>query len=358
MAAQYISHEAAHDNSMSTLHTPVSLVEYALRREAFGEGMLAVTKEGALTAGATQKYPHLQKKVLAMRKELGSFRSRMLEIDPPIDIPNPPLTHSAAPLKPPSRWQDANIPANIGVRRRGKGEAYSLHGELGTGNDYSAYVFKEGDRSHVFEQTLPDRLASRITNEERKVMRMQIGYALRRVKNLTSQERVRQYLNVLEKHFIHNMHANKEFKLQFFSSEEFAQEVCKELVDGVVVKGSKDLTGRLFQFRKSQAMSSIPEIEEQVKRIGRLNKEEAKLKAEPIPHVPLTDAGQLTRGRRNYQRWDFDSAISCEPPSEEKEENFVERYTAGKAALLGSVTEHMENVRNERKRKTLGDKMK
>ena len=71
---QYIHRNDVHDNSMTSLHTPVSLVEYAIRREHFGEGMLAVTGEGSLTGGATQKYPHLQKQFLKDRKKLGSVR--------------------------------------------------------------------------------------------------------------------------------------------------------------------------------------------------------------------------------------------------------------------------------------------
>jgi len=60
----YIHREDVHDNSMSSLHTPVSLIEYGLRREAFGEGMLAITDEGCLTAGAAQKYPARQREFL------------------------------------------------------------------------------------------------------------------------------------------------------------------------------------------------------------------------------------------------------------------------------------------------------
>lgn len=45
-----------YDNSASSLHTPLSLLEYALRRDAFGEGMLAVTAEGLMSSAADQKY--------------------------------------------------------------------------------------------------------------------------------------------------------------------------------------------------------------------------------------------------------------------------------------------------------------
>ena len=64
MAGKYIQRDFVHDNSMSSLLTPVSLTEYAIRREHFGEGMLGITDAGLLTAGAGQKYGHYQKNLL------------------------------------------------------------------------------------------------------------------------------------------------------------------------------------------------------------------------------------------------------------------------------------------------------
>ena len=66
-AKGFIHREDVHDSSMSSLHTPVSLIEYGLRREAFGEGMLAITDEGCLTSGAAQKYPARQRAFLDQR---------------------------------------------------------------------------------------------------------------------------------------------------------------------------------------------------------------------------------------------------------------------------------------------------
>lgn len=193
---QYIHREAAHDNSMSSLLTPVSLTEYGLRREAFGEGMLSITDEGLLTAGATQKYGRRQLELLQRRRSYPSVQERLNQIDPPMKFTIPPLTPSAAPLYPPSRWKDPLVPGNVGISKKRNGEAYSLHGELGTGNPYSSYVFKAGDREEtVFADTLVNRVEKRVTNEERKILRAYLNWGLRRVKYITSEERIRQYFH-------------------------------------------------------------------------------------------------------------------------------------------------------------------
>ena len=175
-ANKYIHRNDVHDNSMSSLMTPVSLVEYGLRREHYGEGMLAITPEGALTGGASQKYPHMQKLVLANRKKEGkSFRERLEEIDPKRELPIPPLAGSAEPLPPPSRYRKdlphrGKVVGNVGVSRIGMlphqpDTEFALHGVVGTSNPHSGYIFPAGDRSEtVSKDTLIDRVAYRITN--------------------------------------------------------------------------------------------------------------------------------------------------------------------------------------------------
>lgn len=172
----YVHRNDVHDNSMSALMTPVSLVEYAIRREHYGEGMLVVTNEGALTGGATQKYPHVQKQVLANRKkENKTFRQRMDEIDPKKELPQVPLPGSAEALKPPSRYRkdlpkSGKVIGNVGVSRIGMlphqpDTDLALHGIVGTANPHSPYIFLQGDRSQtVMADTLLDRQAYRITN--------------------------------------------------------------------------------------------------------------------------------------------------------------------------------------------------
>jgi len=76
---------------------------------------------------------------------------------------------------------------------------------------------------------------SETLQEERKVLRMNLAFALRRVKLLTSQQRVRQYLAHLENFFIKHFHANRALKTEFYASEKFAEDLCTEVVDDVLV---------------------------------------------------------------------------------------------------------------------------
>jgi len=344
--SNYIHREEVHDTSMSSLVTPTSLIEAALRREAFGEGMLAITAEGCLTAGATQKYPSVQRQFLEERKNYPPLQQRLLEIDPPRYVPIPPLTPSAAPLYPPSRWKDSNIPGNIGVSHKRKGENYSLHGNLGTGNPYSSYIFKAGDREETtFSDTLINRVEKRVTNEERKILRMQVAYALRRVKHVTSQARIRQYQTVLENYFIQHFHGNRSFKSEFFSCEEFAERMCKDMVDDVIVNKSA-LKDRIQALRRASSLPSIPALEEQIEKSRTLAKKETvheKALKEMGEPEKLTDASQLTRGRTDYFRWDFDNAISAPPAKSDIPDNFIERFMEGKEGLLAVVDKRISN---------------
>mmetsp|Transcript_25717 Transcript_25717/g.64816 ORF Transcript_25717/g.64816 Transcript_25717/m.64816 type:complete len:361 (+) Transcript_25717:1206-2288(+) len=348
--AKYVHRDAVYDSSMSSLLTPVSLIEYGLRREAFGEGMLAITDEGVLTAGAAQKYPARQKAFLDYRKSLPSLQERLRQIAPPHEPQNPPLTPSAAPLYPPSRWKDSQIPGNIGVSHSRKGENYSLHGNLGTGNPYSSYVFKAGDREEtVFSDTLINRAEKRVTNEERKILRMQLAYALRRVKHLTSQQRVRQYQGILEKYFIYHFHMNRSLKTEFFAAEEFAQALCMEVVDECLVKKTA-LADKLFARKKANSVQSIPELEELFKEKRTLSEVETKIKnlRNADLREKLTDAGQLTRGRLDYYRWDFDNAISMDPPTMEMKPDFLEGFQSGRQALIDDISSSLRTGRESR----------
>ncbi|CAD7924649.1 unnamed protein product [Amoebophrya sp. A25] len=335
--------EAVYDTSMSSLLTPPSLIEYGLRREAFGEGMLAITDEGVLTAGAAQKYPARQKAFLDYRKTLPPVHERLLQISPPIAVHNPPLTASAAPLYPPSRWKDAAMPGNIGVSHSRKGAAYSLHGNLGTGNPYSSYVFKAGNRDEtVFSDTLINRQEKRVTNEERKILRVQLSFALRRVKHLTSQQRVRQYLGILEKFFIHHFHMNRSLKSEFFLSEDFARSLCMEVVDDCIVKKTA-LKDKLFALKKEGAVPSVPELEALFKEKRVLSDVEQRINDIKQADLTeeLTDAGQLTRGRLDYYRWDFDNAIKARNPTVQMKPNFIDNFEAGRQALIDDISSQL-----------------
>jgi len=50
------------------------------------------------------------------------------------------------------------------VSHKRRGENYALHGNLGTGNDYSSYIFKAGNRDDMLSDTLVDRIEKRVTN--------------------------------------------------------------------------------------------------------------------------------------------------------------------------------------------------
>ncbi|CAD7929114.1 unnamed protein product [Amoebophrya sp. A120] len=350
MTNQPVHRDAVYDTSMSSLLTPVSLIEYGLRREAFGEGMLAITDEGVLTAGAAQKYPARQKAFLEYRRSLPSLQTRLRQIAPPREIANPPLTPSAAPLYPPSRWQDAQIPGNVGVSHKRKGSNYSLHGNLGTGNPYSSYVFKAGNREDtVFSDTLINRAEKRVTNEERKILRAQIAYALRRVKHLTSQQRVRQYQGILEKYFIQHFHMNRALKTEFFAAESFAETLCREIVDEVLVKKTA-LKEKLFAMRKANSVQSIPALEELFKEQRGLSEIEKRIQEIKDADLtdPVTDAGQLTRGRLDYYRWDFDNAIKADPPTMQPKEDFIDGFQAGRQALIDDIAARLRPGRESR----------
>lgn len=67
------------------------------------------------------------------------------------------------------------------------------------------------------------------------MVRAQIAYALRRVKDITGQARIRQYQQVLEAHIIQIMNTNADFKMMWFSKEEWAQEQVTRVVDDILV---------------------------------------------------------------------------------------------------------------------------
>ena len=97
------------------------------------------------------------------------------------------------------------------------------------------------------------------------MLRMSLAFALRRVKLLTSQQRIRQYMAHLENFFIQHFHMNRALKMEFFACEKFAEDLCTEVVDDVLVGGlalvleGSTFFKEFFHFHKMK-MNPVPQF--------------------------------------------------------------------------------------------------
>jgi len=202
MASCILPREFAHYYSMSSLHTPISLTEYAIRREKFGEGKLCVRREGLLGDSAGQKYRNLQQDLI------DEYCAR-----PPIIPPLPEerilktCTASAATL-----------PVGRGLMDAPE----TLHGNIGTGNSLS-HEFPLR-KNQLKRGTVVSRLVDRVTTEERRILRTLVQYAVR---NSPGTDRI-----LLENTVIAGMLRNSPLKMKFFHDEAFALKLLEDIVEG------------------------------------------------------------------------------------------------------------------------------
>eukprot|EP00397_Hematodinium_sp_SG-2012_P024644 GEMP01025680.1.p1 GENE.GEMP01025680.1~~GEMP01025680.1.p1 ORF type:complete len:323 (+),score=51.24 GEMP01025680.1:104-970(+) len=200
--AMNLPREFVHYYSMSSLHTPVSLTEYAIRREKFGEGCLGVRREGLLGDSAGQKYNHLQKAILE------DFIARPRAVsEPPVERKIKTCTPSAAALTP------------------GEGMKYppsTLHGNLGTGNTVS-HEFPL--RKNILKKgTIISRLCERVTTEERRILRCLVQFAVRNAPHI---DRI-----LLENTIIAALLHNPPLKMKFFHDDCFALKLLAKMCSG------------------------------------------------------------------------------------------------------------------------------
>lgn len=194
--------EFVHHYSMSSLHMPVSMTEYAIRREKFGEGKLCVRREGLLGDSAGQKYRHLQTQVV------DEFFARPRAIsEPPVERKLKPCTPSAATLTPGEGLR--NPPSTI-------------HGNLGTGNTLS-HEFPLR-KNMLKEGTIVSRLCERVTTEERRILRALVQFAVR---NTPKVDRIE-----LENTVIAALLESQPLKMKFFHDEAFAMKMLEKMCHG------------------------------------------------------------------------------------------------------------------------------
>lgn len=195
--------DAVHFGSMSSLHMPTSMIEIQIRRDKFGEGVLAVTQEGLLGDSAGQKYSHLQKKVVA------DLQAK------PRAPPTPPPVRNIKTCTPSA----AMLPFGVGLKH----PPDTLHGNLGTGNSLSHYLPKR--KYSDVDRTPAVRFVGRLTTEEREIVRAFVQYTVR---NRPKFDRI-----WLENAIIADMIADPKLKSKFLSHEEFSinmlESICVEI---------------------------------------------------------------------------------------------------------------------------------
>lgn len=233
-------HEFVNEMSMSSLHPPTSLIEYAIRRELYGEGLLAVKKDALLTASVAGKYPHLQKAYL---KQLDEEKAEKQRADAlalarseslgglPLNSGRPTTRNTLSACTLPATASTAlGAAGQQALKKVGPHLRGGLHGNLGTGNNvsHSFPAHHPGERNaqpplQVPKRSFMENLALRLTPEERKLVRTLAKHHLRAlIKEHGS--RGKELVYKVERLIFEQFFSDPSYKEQFFASEQFARD--------------------------------------------------------------------------------------------------------------------------------------